>query len=145
MAWLAASPQPAPPSWPIAGVVEIQQCVWSDLPALHETAFGRSFCLDAWVRRAIRPSRPNMPASSAAAKSPAGSSPARVDCRVLRLEPHLRWPAAIGRVRLLRHDAFQPHAADVIEHGRAVTCEKLVQQRYAPCSLTPLWTSVTGC
>ena len=44
----------------------------------------------------------------------------RLARRVLRLEPRLRRPAAIGRVRPLRHDALQPHAADVIEHGRAV-------------------------
>ena len=40
--------------------------------------------------------------------------------RVLRLEPRLRRPAAVRRVHPLRHDAFQPHAADMLEHGRAV-------------------------
>jgi hypothetical protein len=33
---------------------------------------------------------------------------------------HAKRPAAIGRVRPLRHDALQPHAADMPEHGRAV-------------------------
>ena len=44
----------------------------------------------------------------------------RLARRVLRLEPHLRWPAAIGRVARL-----QPHAADMLEHGRTVTCQVL--------------------
>ena len=51
--------------------------------------------------------------------------PHRLARRVLRLEPHLRWPAAIGRVRPLRYDALQPHAADMLEHGRTVTCQVL--------------------
>jgi hypothetical protein len=45
----------------------------------------------------------------------------RLARRVLRLEPHLRRPAAIGRISPLRHDALQPHAADMGKHGRAVT------------------------
>ena len=35
----------------------------------------------------------------------------RLARRVLRLEPHHRWPAAIGRIRPLRHDTLQPHPA----------------------------------
>ena len=49
----------------------------------------------------------------------------RLARRVLRLEPRLRRPAAIGRIRPLRDDALQPHAADMIEHGRAVTRQML--------------------
>ena len=44
----------------------------------------------------------------------------RLARRVLRLEPRLRRPAAIGRIHPLRHDALQPHPADMIEDGRAV-------------------------
>jgi hypothetical protein len=42
----------------------------------------------------------------------------RLARRVLRLEPHLRRPAAMGRISPLRHDALQPHAADMGKHGR---------------------------
>jgi hypothetical protein len=45
----------------------------------------------------------------------------RLTRRVLRLDPRLRRSAAIGRIRSLRHDALQPHAADMLEHGWAVT------------------------
>ena len=44
---------------------------------------------------------------------------------VLRLQPHLRRPAAIGSIRPLRHDALQPHAADVVEHDRALLGQML--------------------
>ena len=44
----------------------------------------------------------------------------RLARRVLRLEPHLRRPGAIWRIRPLRHDALKAQAADMIEHGRAV-------------------------
>ena len=47
---------------------------------------------------------------------------------VLRLEPHLRWPGAVRHIRPLRDDAFQPHAADVLKHGRAVTRQMLSEQ-----------------
>ena len=48
----------------------------------------------------------------------------RLARRVLRLEPRLRRPAAIGRI--LRHDALQPHAADMLEHGWAVTRQMFI-------------------
>ena len=40
--------------------------------------------------------------------------------RVLRLEPRLGRPAAKGRIYSLRHNAFQSHAAGMVEYGRAV-------------------------
>ena len=61
--------------------------------------------------------------------------PHRLARRVLRLEPRLRRPAAIGRIRPLRHDALQPHAADVLEHGRAVTRQMLIEPDGAPLGL----------
>jgi hypothetical protein len=42
--------------------------------------------------------------------------PHRLARRVLRLDPRLRRPAAIGRIRPLRHDALKTHAADVLDN-----------------------------
>jgi hypothetical protein len=55
--------------------------------------------------------------------------------RILRLDPRLRRPAAIGRIRPLRHDALQPHAADMLEHGRAITRQMLAEPDRAPLGL----------
>jgi len=42
-------------------------------------------------------------------------------------QPRLRRSAAIGRIRALRYDALQPHAADMPEHGRAVIRRMLIE------------------
>jgi hypothetical protein len=52
--------------------------------------------------------------------------------RVLRLEPRVRRPAAVWRIRPLRDNALQPHAADVLEHGRAVTRQMFNELDGAP-------------
>src|SRR5437016_4470474 len=59
----------------------------------------------------------------------------RLACRVLYLDPRLRWSTAIGRVRPLRHDALQPHAADMREHGWPVTCQMLNEPDRSPVAL----------
>jgi hypothetical protein len=48
--------------------------------------------------------------------------------RVLRLEPRLWRPAAIGRVEPLRHDALKAHAAGMVKHRRAIVRQMLVEQ-----------------
>ena len=45
---------------------------------------------------------------------------------------HAKRSAPIGRVRPLRHDALQPHAADMIEHGWAVTRQVFGEPDGAP-------------
>ena len=48
----------------------------------------------------------------------------------MTLEP--RRPAAVWRIRPLRYDALQPHAADMGEHGRAVTRQMLSEPDGSP-------------
>ena len=69
-----------------------------------------------WVRLAISATPPRAPGAR----------------RVLRLEPRLRRPAAVWRIRPLRDNALQPHAADVLEHGRAVTRQMFNELDGAP-------------
>src|SRR6478672_25386 len=57
----------------------------------------------------------------------------RLARRVLRFEPRLRRPAAKRRIRPLRHDALKAHAADMIEHGRAVAGQMLSEPDGIPC------------
>src|SRR6476661_7229588 len=52
-----------------------------------------------------------------------------------RREPHLRRAAAIGRINPLRHDALKAHAADMLEHGRAVTRQMLAVPDGSPLGL----------
>ena len=49
----------------------------------------------------------------------------RLAGRVLRLEPRLRRPAPIWRIRPLRHDALQTELTDVPVHGRAFAGQML--------------------
>ena len=46
-----------------------------------------------------------------------------------------RKSRTIGRIRPLRHDAFQPHPADMLEHGSAVTRQMLAVPDGAPLGL----------
>src|SRR4029077_510740 len=59
----------------------------------------------------------------------------RLARRVFRLEPRLRRPAAVWRIRPLRDDALQPHAADVMEDRRAVTSQMLNEPDGSPLRL----------
>ena len=56
----------------------------------------------------------------------------RLARRVLRLEPRPRRPAAIGRIGPLRHDALQPHAADVVKYCWAVTRQMFIEPDGSP-------------
>ena len=53
----------------------------------------------------------------------------------LHLSHDLRWSAAVRRIDPLRHDALQPHAADVLEDGGAVTRQMLDKPDGSPLGL----------